>query len=64
MVNVVDSDKEDAPAKTLSTVKEPQCLVFEWRDHHLRHVPSDRFRQNLDPAQGDRQVSPVGASCC
>jgi hypothetical protein len=46
MVNVVDSDKEDAPAKTLSTVKEPQCLVFEWRDHDLRHVPLDRFRQN------------------
>jgi serine/threonine protein kinase len=48
MLDVVDLDQEDAPveAKMVATVKEPQCLVFEWMDHDLRHVPSDHYRQN------------------
>ena len=46
LYDVVGTDGDDAHVESASMTEDPPCMVFEWLDHDLRTVPSDRFRQN------------------
>ena len=44
--DVIDSDGENVERDDGSTVEDEFFMVFEWMEHDLRTVPSDRFRQD------------------
>lgn len=46
LLDVVGLEGEDTRVESPSMAEEPQCLVFEWMEHDLSTILSDRFRQN------------------
>ena len=46
LCDVVGLNEDKALVDSTLTAKDPPCMVFEWMEHDLRAVPSDRFRQN------------------
>lgn len=45
LYDVIEPDGGDAPVENTPKTEDPLCMVFEWMEHDLRIVPSDRFRE-------------------
>ncbi|KAL8760671.1 MAG: hypothetical protein Q9184_003156 [Pyrenodesmia sp. 2 TL-2023] len=45
LFDVVGPDRDYVDCEDYETVQDPFYLVFEWMEHDLRAVPSDKFRQ-------------------